>query len=141
MGEGEEEPIELLIGDKEITEGEQEASVIKFVNQVIWEAYKDRATDIHLEPQEDELRIRYRIDEHSAPDPDAAAAQTVSGGDYFAHQSQMSAMNIARESGCRRTGASTFASRARSSTSASRGADGLRGERVAATAFARQRFF
>jgi hypothetical protein len=26
--------------DKEITEGDQEASVIKFVNQVIWEAYK-----------------------------------------------------------------------------------------------------
>src|SRR6266705_5526412 len=30
--------------DKEITESDQEASVIKFVNQVIWEAYKDRAT-------------------------------------------------------------------------------------------------
>jgi type II secretion system protein E len=71
MGEGEEEPLELLIGDKEITEGEQEASVIKFVNQVIWEAYKDRATDIHLEPQEDELRIRYRIDGilHQTPMP------------------------------------------------------------------------
>ncbi|MFO1476806.1 MAG: ATPase, T2SS/T4P/T4SS family [Verrucomicrobiota bacterium] len=71
MGEEEEEPIELLVGDKEITEGEQEASVIKFVNQVIWEAYKDRATDIHLEPQEDELRIRYRIDGilHQTPMP------------------------------------------------------------------------
>lgn len=71
MGGGEEEPIELLIGDKEITEGDQEASVIKFVNQVIWEAYKDRATDIHLEPQEDELRIRYRIDGilHQTPMP------------------------------------------------------------------------
>jgi len=48
--------------DKEITEGDQEASVIKFVNQIIWEAYKDRATDIHFEPAEDELRIRNRID-------------------------------------------------------------------------------
>ena len=56
------EPIELLVGeDKEITEGDQEASVIKFVNQIIWEAFKDRATDIHFEPAEDELRIRYRI--------------------------------------------------------------------------------
>ena len=57
--------------DKEITEGDQEASVIKFVNQVIWEASKDRATDIHLEPQEDELRIRYRIDGilHQTPMP------------------------------------------------------------------------
>ena len=61
MGEG--EAIELdLAYDKEITEGDQEASVIKFVNQIIWEAYKDRATDIHFEPQEDELRIRNRID-------------------------------------------------------------------------------
>jgi type II secretion system protein E len=61
MGEG--EPMELEIAtDKEITEGDQEASVIKFVNQIIWEAYKDRATDIHFEPQEDELRIRNRID-------------------------------------------------------------------------------
>ena len=57
----EDEPIELLV-DKEITEGDQEASVIKFVNQIIWEAFKDRATDIHFEPAEDELRIRYRID-------------------------------------------------------------------------------
>src|SRR5664280_1849790 len=58
----EDEPLELLVGeDKEITESDQEASVIKFVNQVIWEAFKDRATDIHFEPAEDELRIRYRI--------------------------------------------------------------------------------
>ncbi len=71
MGGSEDETIELLIGDKEITEGDQEASVIKFVNQVIWEAFKDRATDIHLEPQEDELRIRYRIDGilHQTPMP------------------------------------------------------------------------
>lgn len=60
---GEDEPMELEVAyDKEITEGDQEASVIKFVNQIIWEAYKDRATDIHFEPQEDELRIRNRID-------------------------------------------------------------------------------
>ncbi len=51
-----------ISSDKEITEGDQDASVIKFVNQIIWEAFKDRATDIHFEPQEDELRIRYRID-------------------------------------------------------------------------------
>src|SRR5438874_6596459 len=68
----EDEPLELLVGeDKEITESDQEASVIKFVNQVIWEAYKDRATDIHFEPAEDELRIRYRIDGilHQTPMP------------------------------------------------------------------------
>ncbi|MHB8519621.1 MAG: GspE/PulE family protein [Limisphaerales bacterium] len=67
-----EEPLELVVSeDKEITEGDQEASVIKFVNQIIWEAYKDRATDIHFEPAEDELRIRYRIDGilHQTPMP------------------------------------------------------------------------
>jgi type II secretion system protein E len=68
----EDEPLELLVGEeKEITESDQEASVIKFVNQVIWEAFKDRATDIHFEPAEDELRIRYRIDGilHQTPMP------------------------------------------------------------------------
>lgn len=57
--------------DKEITEGDQDASVIKFVNQVIWEAFKDRATDIHFEPAEDEFRIRYRVDGilHQTPMP------------------------------------------------------------------------
>jgi type II secretion system protein E len=69
MGEG--EAMELEISDKEITEDDQEASVIKFVNQIIWEAHKDRATDIHFEPAEDELRIRYRIDGilHQTPMP------------------------------------------------------------------------
>jgi type II secretion system protein E len=71
-GMKDDEPLEILVGDdKEITEGDQEASVIKFVNQIIWEAFKDRATDIHFEPAEDELRIRYRIDGilHQTPMP------------------------------------------------------------------------
>jgi type II secretion system protein E len=69
---GQDEPLDLVVAeDKEITEGDQDASVIKFVNQVIWEAFKDRATDIHFEPAEDELRIRYRIDGilHQTPMP------------------------------------------------------------------------
>jgi type II secretory ATPase GspE/PulE/Tfp pilus assembly ATPase PilB-like protein len=70
MGEGEAMELDLSI-DKEITEDDQEASVIKFVNQVVWEAHKERATDIHFEPAEDELRIRYRIDGilHQTPMP------------------------------------------------------------------------
>ena len=61
--EDEEEDLELMFGDeKEIAEGDQEASIIKFVNQVIWQAHKSRATDIHFEPHEDELQIRHRID-------------------------------------------------------------------------------
>ncbi|HMP90006.1 MAG TPA: ATPase, T2SS/T4P/T4SS family [Kiritimatiellia bacterium] len=50
------------ISKQDLSELDQEASVVKFVNQIIWEAHKDRATDIHLEPQEMDLRIRYRVD-------------------------------------------------------------------------------
>jgi type II secretory ATPase GspE/PulE/Tfp pilus assembly ATPase PilB-like protein len=61
--EQEEEDLELMFGDeKEIAEGDQEASIIKFVDQVIVQAHKSRATDIHFEPHEDELQIRHRID-------------------------------------------------------------------------------
>ncbi len=41
---------------------DEEASVVKFVNQIIREALEQRATDIHVEPLHDNLRIRYRID-------------------------------------------------------------------------------
>lgn len=56
---------------QDLSELDQEASVVKFVNQIIWEAYKDRATDIHIEPMETDLRIRYRIDGvlHETPMP------------------------------------------------------------------------
>ncbi len=56
---------------RDLSEQDEEASVVKFVNQIIWEAYQDRATDIHLEPMENELRIRYRIDGvlHQTPVP------------------------------------------------------------------------
>ena len=40
----------------------QDASVIKLVNQILADAIKAGATDIHIEPYEDELRARYRID-------------------------------------------------------------------------------
>jgi general secretion pathway protein E/type IV pilus assembly protein PilB len=40
----------------------QEASVIKLVNEIILEAVNERASDIHIEPYEHHLSIRYRID-------------------------------------------------------------------------------
>ncbi|MDD5652822.1 MAG: ATPase, T2SS/T4P/T4SS family [Candidatus Omnitrophica bacterium] len=40
----------------------EDASIIKFVNQILSEAIKSRATDVHLEPFHDELRTRFRID-------------------------------------------------------------------------------
>ncbi len=42
--------------------GAEDASIIKFVNQILVEAYRDRATDVHIEPYEGELAVRYRID-------------------------------------------------------------------------------
>ena len=41
---------------------DSEASIGKFINQILLEAYRQRATDIHIEPFENELKIRYRVD-------------------------------------------------------------------------------
>ncbi len=40
----------------------QEAGVIKLVNDLLLEAIRERATDVHIEPYEEALAIRYRID-------------------------------------------------------------------------------
>ena len=48
--------------EEDITEIDSEATIAKFLNQVFIEAYESRATDIHIEPYESELKIRYRID-------------------------------------------------------------------------------
>jgi type II secretion system protein E len=47
---------------QDLEEMAKDASIIQFVNQLILEAYQKRATDIHIEPFENKLRIRYRID-------------------------------------------------------------------------------
>ena len=39
-----------------------EAPIVRFVNLVLFQAIKDRASDIHFEPFETEFRIRYRVD-------------------------------------------------------------------------------
>lgn len=48
--------------NEDLLEMAQEASVIKLVNEIIVEAVNERASDIHVEPYEGELSIRYRID-------------------------------------------------------------------------------
>jgi type IV pilus assembly protein PilB len=40
----------------------EEAPIVKFVNMVITQAVQERASDIHIEPQEKDFRVRYRID-------------------------------------------------------------------------------
>lgn len=48
--------------DTDLENAAEDASIIRFVNQVLSDAIDLRATDIHLEPFENELQIRYRID-------------------------------------------------------------------------------
>ena len=50
---------EELSGVREIVE---DAPIVKFVNLLITQAVADRASDIHVEPSEHDLRIRFRID-------------------------------------------------------------------------------
>ena len=54
------------LGDESI-----DASIIKFVNELILEAVQSDTTDIHIEPFEEHLRVRYRIDGilHQVPVP------------------------------------------------------------------------
>ncbi len=49
-------------GGEDLLEMAQEASVIKLVNEIIIEAVNERASDIHIEPYEHQISIRYRID-------------------------------------------------------------------------------
>ena len=45
-----------------LDEGADDATVTRLVNQILVEAYKKRATDIHIEPYRNNVRVRYRID-------------------------------------------------------------------------------
>jgi len=38
------------------------APVVKLLNYILYQAIKDRASDVHLEPFEDEFKVRYRVD-------------------------------------------------------------------------------
>jgi general secretion pathway protein E len=48
---------------------DEDAAVVRFVTDVISQAIEDQATDIHFEPQEGQLRIRYRVDGLLVPVP------------------------------------------------------------------------
>jgi len=50
------------IEEKDILEMAQEAPIVKLVNHILYQAVKEEASDIHIEPYEKELRVRYRID-------------------------------------------------------------------------------
>ncbi len=47
---------------RDLAEMAQDASVVKLVNDILLEAINERASDVHIEPYENDLKIRYRID-------------------------------------------------------------------------------
>ncbi len=65
--------LEAIHKEQDVTDETIDASIIKYVNQLLMDAIDAEATDIHIEPFEDDLRIRYRIDGvlHLVPAPPA----------------------------------------------------------------------
>jgi len=55
-------PLHSLVAASKIDAEDEEASIISFVNQILHEAIRDNATDVHIEPFVDELKVRYRVD-------------------------------------------------------------------------------
>lgn len=64
----------------DVERGGEDAPIIKFVNLMLTEAIKMRASDIHIEPYEKRFRVRFRVDgalyEKIQPNPAIAAAVT-----------------------------------------------------------------
>ena len=62
------EDVELLEGlgeaEGELAEMAQAASVVKLVNELLIEALNLHASDVHLEPQDNGLQVRFRVDGH-----------------------------------------------------------------------------
>lgn len=48
--------------DLHVEEGGDEAPIIRMVNAIVLQAIRERASDIHIEPQSRDMRVRYRID-------------------------------------------------------------------------------
>ena len=66
VGEEGEDDVQVLSDVREsagdLAEMAQDASVIKLVNEILLEAINERASDVHIEPYENDLHIRYRVD-------------------------------------------------------------------------------
>ncbi len=65
-GEGSGEELEVVEEEKvdvsEISAESKKAPVVKVVSMILNEALNKRASDVHIEPQEKSLRVRYRVD-------------------------------------------------------------------------------
>jgi type IV pilus assembly protein PilB len=60
LAAGEDEGVEVAVENE--LEASERAPVVKLVNSIIQQGIRDRASDIHIEPGEDIVKIRYRID-------------------------------------------------------------------------------
>lgn len=58
----EEEPEEAEVEEPALKEAAEDAPVIRLVNLIFSQAVKEKASDIHIEPEEDKIQVRYRID-------------------------------------------------------------------------------
>lgn len=56
--------ISAISPSQDLLNGANEAPIARLINAVISEAIKKRASDIHFEPYQDQLRVRFRIDGH-----------------------------------------------------------------------------
>ena len=66
---------------QDLEKAANDAPIVKFVNLILQQAIKDKASDIHFEPFADEFRIRYRIDGalyEIAPPPKSLAVPVIS---------------------------------------------------------------
>ncbi len=61
IGQGEMELDESL-QIEDLLDTNDEAPIIRFVNSLLTQAYRQRASDIHIEPFENEVAVRYRVD-------------------------------------------------------------------------------
>ncbi len=69
------------LSDSDLTDLANQTPIIRFVNLVLQQAIKDKASDVHFEPFEDQFRIRYRIDGalyEMAPPPKSLAVPVTS---------------------------------------------------------------
>lgn len=69
------------LSDSELSDLANQTPIVRFVNLVLQQAIKDKASDIHFEPYEDVFRIRYRIDGalyEMAPPPRNLAVPVIS---------------------------------------------------------------
>ena len=57
-----EEIIESLSGEGDLLDNDAHAPVVKLVNMIFFEAIRRRASDVHIQPFEDRLQVRLRID-------------------------------------------------------------------------------